>query len=103
VSAGRQGLPKKRLLRCDHMVKRLYWDTAPSTPSAKHNSLGFLTSKRNLQMNDSISDFEILAELPSEDKSILLTEVTDVRKGTDEDPSEVSCRWFCPLVICTRV
>ena len=67
---GRAGKPKKRLLRCDHSVSRLYWE--------KPQERGFLGARRK-------SEADYTPDLPSEDKSLSLYEVLAVKKGTDEE------------------
>lgn len=69
---GRQGKPKKRLLRCDTGMLRLYWGEVPDTKALK----------------STIAD--VAQDLPSENKSIELLEAIEVRRATEEDSDDVS-------------
>jgi hypothetical protein len=109
---GRQGAPKKRLLRCDHTVKRLYWDKPPSetTTAGNTSSIRFLSSKRSVNnqpaggMDDSSG---LVPDLPTEEKSILLSSVTSIRRGNEDDPDEVDgyadASGLCSTLICRWV
>ena len=80
-------MPKRRLLRCDHSVSRLYWDKAPS------DGIGFMVGGKKQQATPE----GMTADLPSEEKSVLLSEVVSVRRGTDDDPSDAGKRGTATL------
>ena len=60
VKHGRQGRPHARVLRCNDAVTRIYWSDPKKTQEGT---------------------------LPTEDKSLRLREVLDVRRGIDPDPN----------------
>ena len=68
VHKGRHGKPKRRVLRCDSSVKRIYWDDVSTHNTNSNNG----SESTNL-------------DLPPEAKSILLAEAIEVRSGAQED------------------
>ena len=73
IKHGRQGNPKKRVLRCDASVTMLLW-SAPGPDADKRKSTGIASGS-----SDSAD--------ASADKLVLLKEVQSVRMGTEIDPT----------------
>jgi hypothetical protein len=61
---GRSGKPKKRLLRCDNSVSRLFWEKPPT------ESILGIRRKSSAE--------ELTPDLPGEDKSVMLAEVRTI-------------------------
>ena len=71
LCTGRQGYPKKRLLRCNPSLTRLYWDNPPVISTSIGRKPGFIP------------------DLPAENKSIDLADVVELRRGDDPDTGDV--------------
>lgn len=68
IKHGRQGKPKRRLIRSNSGVTRLYWGDVPEGSGSDPAS----------------------QDLPSESKSFVITEAIEIRRGTDEDNDDGS-------------
>ncbi len=64
LRAGRKGLPKRRLLQCNHAMTRLFWQPEPTAGDAANG---------------------VTMDLPSEAKSVLIDEIVCVRRGNEPD------------------
>eukprot|EP01036_Dinobryon_divergens_P033296 gene33296-43051_t len=75
IKHGRQGNPKKRVLRCDATVTMLMW-SAPGPDAEKRKSLPMGSASGSSDASEA-----------SADKLVVLKEVQSVRMGTEIDPT----------------